>query len=209
MTGALGIVTLAMADSINPLAIGMVLEALIVNRAIRQATVFAAATLIINTVFAWLLIQGFDFFRGLQQTIWPVVLIVLAGVGLVGQGLYDAAKAYRHPDVRIRLWLSIADATSAKTIVVAAAVSLALLPFGGQLVVAMLEISGMHGSAVFDWGWAVLYSTIYTLPLWVIIGFGLTPLGNWRSRSEGFRRYGAAVASMVFGLILIVIGLFS
>ncbi|NVN38083.1 GAP family protein [Komagataeibacter swingsii] len=209
MTGALEVITLAMADSVNPVAIGMVLESLVVRRTARHAVLFTLSTLVINTVFAWLLIQGFDLIGGIRQSRWPAVLVVLAGCALVAQGLFDAARAWRNPDAKTRLRFSIADAGAAKTVLVAAVVSLALLPFGGQVAIAMLEVSAMQGGALFNWGWAVFYSVIYTLPLWVLIGLGLTPLRNWRARSAIVRRYGAAAAGGLFGMGLILLGLLS
>lgn len=209
MTTGLGVVVLAVADSINPVAIGMVLEALLARRAVRQAALFTVTTLVINSIAAGLLVRGFNLISGLQQSSWPAVLIVLAGVALLAQGAYEAVRARRHPDVRTRLWFSIADAGAARTIAIAAVVNIALLPFSGQMVVAMLQVSAMHGSPVTEWGWALLYSVVFTVPLWLLIVLGRTPLSEWRPRSAAVNRYGAPVASMFFGLGLIAIGLLS
>ncbi len=164
---------LAVADSVNPFAIGLVVNALASHRAARPAVVYTAVTMVLNigvglTVLAGLRGLG-DAGRGSAAATAGVAL----GLALVGWGVWSLVRSRFG---RVRRSEAVPPLVPARPLGAAAVATLATavsLPFAGQFLLALSWISQADLPLPVEALLLAAYSLVFTLPLWALVALRL------------------------------------
>lgn len=194
---------LALTDAVNPVTVGLVMQALVAHRSRRPAIVFAAVTYAVNVVGAALVLIGLDALAGVRQAWWLQALIAVTGVAILIGGVRQYVRVRRCGEIAAGKRPGVTGGMR-QLVLVALGVNVALLPFAGQVFAAMTMLSDAKLSVVELVLGILGYNLIYTAPLWVVIACAGLKLPLVRLPVR-MRPYLSPVLQILVGVALIVL----